>query len=67
MGATVIALVAVVAELNAQIARLEEGLADRFEKHPAAEVIRSLPGLEPILGARVLGKFGHECGDDPDW
>jgi hypothetical protein len=62
MGATVAALVAVIAELNAQIANLEESLADRFEKHPAAKVIRSLPGLGMILGARVLGEFG----DDPN-
>ena len=62
MGATVAALVAVIAELNAQIGRLEESLADRFEMHPAAKVIRSLPGLGMILGARVLGEFG----DDPN-
>ena len=62
MGATVAALVAVIAELNAQIGRIEESLADRFEKHPAAKVIRSLPGLGMILGARVLGEFG----DDPN-
>ncbi len=62
MGATVAALVAVIAELSAQIARIEESLADRFEKHAAAEVIRSLPGLGMILGARVLGEFG----DDPN-
>jgi hypothetical protein len=62
MGVTVAALVAVIVELSAQIARLEESLADRFEKHPAAEVIRSLPGLGMILGARVLGEFG----DDPN-
>ena len=62
MGATVAALVAVIAEINAQIAKLEESLADRFEKHPAAKVIRSLPGLGMILGARVLGEFG----DDPN-
>ena len=62
MGTTVAALVAVIAELNAQIGRLEESLADRFEKHPAAKVIRSLPGLGMILGARVLGEFG----DDPN-
>jgi len=35
MGATVAALVGVIAELSAQIGRLEESLADRFEKHPA--------------------------------
>lgn len=62
MGASVAALVAVVRELNAQIAGLEESLAERFEQHPDAKVIRSLPGLGMILGARVLAEFG----DDPN-
>ena len=62
MGASVAALVAVIAELNAQIARLESELTDRFDKHPDAEIIRSLPGLGTILGARVLAEFG----DDPN-
>jgi len=62
MGATVTALVAVIAELQAQIGRLETGLADRFEQHPDAKIIRSLPGLGMTLGARVLGEFG----DDPN-
>jgi len=61
MGASVRALVAVIAELGAQISRLEAELADRFERHPNAKVIRSLPGLGMILGARVLAEFG----DDP--
>jgi transposase len=62
MGSTVAALVAVVGELNTQIARLEAELSDRFEMHPDAKVIRSLPGLGMVLGARVLGEFG----DDPN-
>ena len=62
MGTTVASLVAVIAELNTQIGRLEVELADRFEQHPDAKVIRSLPGLGMILGARVLGEFG----DDPN-
>ncbi len=62
MGSTVAALVAVIGELNAQIGRLEDELADRFEQHPDAKVIRSLPGLGMVLGARVLGEFG----DDPN-
>ena len=62
MGASVRALVAVVAELVAQTAALEAELADRFEQHPDAKVIRSLPGLGMVLGARVLGEFG----DDPN-
>jgi hypothetical protein len=62
MGATVAALVAVLGELNTQIASLEVQLADRFEQHPDAKIIRSLPGLGMTLGARVLGEFG----DDPN-
>ena len=62
MGATVTALVAVITELESQIAELETELADRFEQHPDAEIIRSLPGLGMILSARVLAEFG----DDPN-
>jgi transposase len=62
MGSTVAALVAVAAELGAQIARLETELADRFDSHPDAKIIRSLPGLGMTLGARVLAEFG----DDPN-
>jgi len=62
MGASVKALVAVIGELSEQISCLEAELAERFEQHPDAKVIRSLPGLGTILGARVLGEFG----DDPN-
>jgi len=58
MGVTVSALVAVIGELNTQIGGLEAKLADRFEQHPDAKIIRSLPGLGMTLGARVLGEFG---------
>ncbi len=51
-----------IGELNGQIARLESELAERFNQHPDAKIIRSLPGLGTILGARVLGEFG----DDPN-
>jgi transposase len=62
MGASVAALVAVIAEHVTQTGRLEAELGDRFEQHPDAEIIRSLPGLGMILGARALGEFG----DDPN-
>jgi len=62
MGASVRSLVAVIGELVAQTVRLEAELAKRFEQHPDAKVIRSLPGLGMVLGARVLGEFG----DDPN-
>jgi transposase len=60
MGASVAATVAVTATLNTQIEALATELATGFEQHPDAVVIRSLPGLGTILGARVLGEFGDE-------
>jgi transposase len=60
MGASVAASAAVIAEMVAQTERLAEELSSGFEQHPDAEVVRSLPGLGTILGARVLGEFGDE-------
>lgn len=62
MGASVRALVAVVDTLAVEISRIEAELADRFDQHPDAKIILSLPGLGMILGARVLAEFG----DDPE-
>jgi transposase len=62
MGAAVAAQAAVIAEMNTQIAALEQQLAGDFEQHPDAPVVRSLPGLGTILGARVLGEFGDAPG-----
>jgi hypothetical protein len=60
MGASVAASVAVIATMNTQIDTLAGELAAGFEQHPDAAVVRSLPGLGTILGARVLGEFGDE-------
>jgi len=60
-GATVVSTVAVISSMNAEITRLQDELASRFERHPDAEILRSLPGLGSVLGARVLAEFG----DDP--
>jgi transposase len=54
------ALVHVLGEFNAQIASLEAELAEAFEDHPDAEILRSLPGLGVVLGARVLAEFGDD-------
>ena len=43
------------------IKQLEKALDEHFGQHPDAEILRSLPGLGVVLGARVLGEFG----DDP--
>ncbi|SJN21517.1 Mobile element protein [Luteococcus japonicus LSP_Lj1] len=54
--------VTIIATLNSQIDALGEVVRTHFGQHPAAEIITSLPGLGPILGARLLGEFG----DDPE-
>ena len=61
-AANTVALVAVITTLNEQIARLETQLVAAFDRHPDAEILRSLPGLGDVLGARVLAEFG----DAPD-
>ena len=61
-AANTVALVAVITTLNEQVDRLEAELTDAFDRHPDAEILRSLPGLGAILGARVLAEFG----DAPD-
>jgi transposase len=58
LGASVAASAAVIATMNEQAARLARELEADFEQHPDAVVVRSLPGLGTILGARVLGEFG---------
>ena len=62
MGAAVASLASVTSEMTRQIAALEHQLAADFEQHPDAEIVRPLPGLGTVLGARVLGEFG----DAPD-
>jgi Transposase/Transposase IS116/IS110/IS902 family len=61
-GVATHASVATIAQFNASVAQLEAGLAESFEQHPSAKIVRSLPGLGTVLGARVLGEFG----DDPN-
>lgn len=61
-GAAVRSTVAIISEMNRQLTALEDQLAEHFEKHPDAEIIRSQPGLGVVVGARVLGEFG----DDPN-
>lgn len=61
-GAVTRSAVRLIAAFNDEVTTLEAELTASFEQHPAAEIIRSLPGLGMILGGRVLGEFG----DDPD-
>jgi transposase len=61
-GATTQSQIAIIVELNRQIAKLEDELAQAFSSHPDTDIYRSLPGFGAVLSARVLGEFG----DDPE-
>ena len=55
------ALIAMLVSLNEQVNFLHGQVEAYFGQHPDAEIIRSQPGLGPMLSARVLAEFG----DDP--
>lgn len=60
-AAAVRSTVAVLVGLNEQVKVLQSEVETHFGQHPDAEIIRSLPGMGAVLGARVLAEFG----DDP--
>ena len=47
-------------DLDRQIKDLDKQLTDRFEDHPQAGNITSIPGFGPILGAQLLADSGGE-------
>jgi transposase len=49
-----------VLDLDQQIKEVDELIADRFHRHPAAAVITSLPGIGILLGAEFLAATGGE-------
>ena len=59
-GTVTSSLMRLIAGLNEQVAGLEKELESSFEDHPDAKILRSLPGLGTVLGARVLGEFGDD-------
>ncbi len=61
LGQTVTGLLGVITAMQTAVEQLEQALTAEFEQHPLAPVLRSAPGLGPVLAARVLG----EIGDDP--
>ena len=61
LGHTVAGLLGIIIAMQRAVDDLETELAREFDQHPQAAILRSVPGLGPILAARVLA----EIGDDP--
>lgn len=62
LATATVGLVSVIAAMETVIAELEVAMTTEFDRHRQAEVLRSVPGLGPVLAARVLA----EIGDDPN-
>ena len=61
LGVTVEGLLKVITAMRDAVDQLEAQLAEAFDQHALAPILRSAPGLGPVLAARVLA----EIGDDP--
>jgi transposase len=61
-GHSIRGLVAIVEAMQTAIGELETAMNAEFARHHQADLLRTAPGLGPILAARVLA----EIGDDPD-
>ncbi len=59
-GAAARSAIRLIAAYTAEITELEQALSEHFDQHPDTKIVRSLPGLGTILGARVLGEFGDD-------
>jgi transposase len=61
LGHTVVGLIGILTAMHAAVERLEQALAVEFDAHPLAPVLRSAPGLGPVLAARVLAEVGDDA------
>jgi transposase len=61
LAAVAVGLVSVITAMETVIAELEGAMTTEFNRHPQTDLLRGVPGLGPILAARVLA----EIGDDP--
>ncbi|MGH3096054.1 MAG: IS110 family transposase [Streptosporangiales bacterium] len=61
LGVAAVGLLKVITATSDAITALQTELSAIFDQHTQAKVLTSMPGLGPVLSARVLG----ELGDDP--
>lgn len=61
LGTTVEGQLKIITAMRDAVDQLEAALAVAFDQHESSPILRSAPGLGPVLAARVLA----EIGDDP--
>ena len=60
LGHAVTGLLGIIAAMHEAVDALEAELGRCFDAHPQAPILRSVPGLGPILAARVLAEIGDD-------
>lgn len=60
LGVAATGLLGIIASMHQAIDGLEKELGRTFDSHPQAPILRSVPGLGPILAARVLAEIGDD-------
>ena len=59
-------MLTIVSSMQTTVKHLEAVLEAEFERHALAPVLRSPPGLGPVLAARVIPRDSpHETGTKP--
>ena len=48
--------------IDAAIAQLDEQICERFERHPDAPILLSMPGFGPVLAATFIANTGGDLG-----
>lgn len=61
LGLTVRGLIGILSAMAKSIEDLEAELSREFDQHALAPILRSAPGLGPILAARVLAEIGDDA------
>ena len=63
MGAQLVAQLAQqIAAIDDAIAQLDEQISKRFDKHPDAPILLSMPGFGAVLGATFIANTGGDLG-----
>lgn len=63
VAASIVAdLAAQILEIGSRISELDARITTTFRAHPQAEIIESLPGMGPILGAELIAAAGDLSG-----
>ena len=64
-AATTLAFLGLLRTLNSQIQALADSIADQFEVHPDAHILKSLPRAGTLRAARLLTEIGDARGRFP--